>query len=302
MSQFANLEKYNLNQHGDSREQDWWCLLADDFPEYEVFWRRYIVILTSRIDPKILRGDPRWIYFRDSVPELYAKMAMSHYSVFYFLARATRLIQSPRPIFPEDAFYLLDACVDNLKWFFGWTREIIRDLGSEVSFLPSQFPGKDAPKVVHEIQEYRDVMLHNPVLARKIGPGIELIPKRGCLKEVQHSWRQAAGLKEGDWVDSRSLLSGLRASLLSFMCEQWSRIIETLDEKRKTEKFIRILGLHRFLPIPEPDQPSTVQPIAASGQQPMEGNEPFLSEAPSGSFPLDGENWCSEENSTRKAK
>src|SRR2546428_2332668 len=44
------LEKFHLIDDGDNTEQHLWLLLLrDDFPNYELFWRKYVVPVTFRL-------------------------------------------------------------------------------------------------------------------------------------------------------------------------------------------------------------------------------------------------------------
>ena len=53
MGNYDYLDGFNLASHGDHREQEWVSVIAEHFPVYEVFWRRYVVPLTNRVDPRV---------------------------------------------------------------------------------------------------------------------------------------------------------------------------------------------------------------------------------------------------------
>lgn len=250
MSDFENLEKFNLLDHGDYYEKQWWQLVCQDFAAYETFWRRYIVPLTNRVDPSISADSDQWIGTRQDVDSRYEKIAMAHYSVFYYLARATQLVTSPAGYFTKDAFYLLDSCADNVKLFFDSIRSIMRDLGDSAEFLPKQHP-KDYPAEFSEIQSYRDVMLHNPVYGRLVKNGVEFLPEAGRLGEIKWSWRKLATLSANDFVDSRERLKSLRLALAKYLQSMWLKIIAEMDRLWDEDKFKRMLNLERFLPIGE---------------------------------------------------
>src|SRR6267143_1825515 len=127
---YENLERFSLSSHGDNREKPWAKYLLPEFPGYEVFWRRYVVPLTNRIDPQVSQSNnPNlWIRLRESVSSRHERMVMHHYSVFYYLARAMERIRMEQSAeLPEDIFSLLDACGDNVNAFFNSIREILRD-------------------------------------------------------------------------------------------------------------------------------------------------------------------------------
>jgi hypothetical protein len=250
MSDFDNLEKYKLLLHGDPKERTWWPLLSNDFSEYEIFWRRYVVPLTNRIDPAVPEGDEQKIRFRALHSE-YEKMAMTHYSVFYFLARATQKLNSERLEFPEDTLFLLDSCLDNAQAFFKAILVVVADLGGSLH-LPTQSPAKSSD--LGAIRAYRDVLLHNPVIGRVMQPdGEEFLPRLETLDEVKESWKKAFRLSPEQLVSSKVLLSDLRRVLIAYLRQNWAQIIEVLDQLREGGKFRKALKLDGLLPVGSPD-------------------------------------------------
>lgn len=264
MSEFQNLDSFSILSHGDSLERRAWHFLSKDFPNYEVFWRRYIVILTNRVDPSIPASGLEWILTRKDVPDEYEKMAMCHYSIFYHLVRAIEgMEQTPHaPI--EDTFYMLDSCCDNVLLFFKSMNNIAYELGGPHDFLPTQ--KNWLPEVFNEITDYRDTMLHNPLIGRALGEAGELVPRREFLEAVKFSWRKAHRLAPEQIANSRELLTALRAQLLQYLQEQWDGILKVLDGLRDRPKFKEVLKVTRFLPIGAPQVEATfAQPHAASG-------------------------------------
>jgi hypothetical protein len=280
MGDYDNLDKFTLAKHGDRWEQRWAALLQPHFPAYEVFWRRYIVPLTNRIDPSIStpQNADFWIRLRDPVRDVQEQLAMSHFSVFYYLARATARIHEETAIeCPEDIFALLDACGDNVRAFFKSIRKVLEDFGYSIDFLPFQkkemCTQKDLAKLARfrgafvEVEAYRDTILHNPVLGRIVGDSGERLPERQYLKQVQKSWKTVENLPANAFVDTTELFSRLHGEITAFLQEKWTRIIEELDGVREQNKFKQQWSLEeRFLPIRDPEaQPSTFQAFAASG-------------------------------------
>lgn len=277
-SDYANLESFNLLEHGDRREQEWWVEISNAFPAYEVFWRRYIVPLTNRIDATIRLSENRdqWIRFRKDVPDNWAIVGMHHYSVFYFLARAHIKLSSPEYIFPEDVFSLLDACGDNARKFFIKILSIFERLNGPTLSLPTQKKdmcpepniGKSEKErgCFVEVQCYRDVILHCPVLGRAEGVGREFLPRRETLADIKHSWRAAERLTFDQLVDSRELFNRLYKEACAFLEYHWGRIVSTLDQLRETDAFIDQLALRPHLPIQPPETVLSIShSLSASG-------------------------------------
>jgi hypothetical protein len=173
------LSRFNLLTHGDRHEREFWPLLSVRFPSYETLWRRLVVPLTGRVDPKISPALPEWIRLRSNVPRLYEQIAMAHYSVFYFAGRAVMRLSEDRDESicpPEDVFFLLNAAIENLKTFLERMIDFGKDLGHQIfeqSF--SRFPKGFAP--FEEIEAYRNALLHNAVMGRAVGVEKTFLPK-----------------------------------------------------------------------------------------------------------------------------
>jgi len=74
---------YTLEEHGDEFEKMFWPVLRHNFPNYETFWREFVVPLTAR---------PYGIGIRPKVDVCLEDMCMAHYSVYYHLGVARELI------------------------------------------------------------------------------------------------------------------------------------------------------------------------------------------------------------------
>ena len=201
---------------------------------------------------------------------------MYHYSVFYYLGRAAERINSDHTEFPEDVFSLLDACGDNTLAFCILARKLLSDFGLSIRFLPlqkdqlcctvdRQKPSGKRGGIV-EAQEYRDTILHNPVLGRGIQTSRQFLPKREFLEEVKLSWMRASQLTAEQMVESNSLYARLLKETTSFLQETWQVLIQELDTIRETAKFKKQWSIHeQFLPIsPAPDTSGTGRPTADS--------------------------------------
>ena len=283
MGNYDYLDGFNLASHGDHREQEWVSVIAEHFPVYEVFWRRYVVPLTNRVDPRVSFSHDRnlWIRLRDDVRPDCEQMAMHHYSVFYYLARAILQIRVGKGGFPEDVFALLDACGDNVRAFFATMRLIFKDFGVGIDFLPVQKnelcakEERSKPEISRgafvEVQAYRDTILHNPVLGRGMQVSREFLPKREFLRKVRLSWREAARLKPEQLIESEELYSKLLVDCGGFLQGTWETLIVKLDALRETDKFRKQWTLDERFPAVVPPQiiASTSQPFSASGGHPI---------------------------------
>jgi hypothetical protein len=111
--------RFSLMQNGDRYERLWWPLISNDFQEWEKFWIHHVVPLTNRIDDKVPDNDPQKLFLRedDNIDRRVEAMVMANYSVFYFLGRVSAILLAEPHLFPEDAFMLLQAVTENVKYF-----------------------------------------------------------------------------------------------------------------------------------------------------------------------------------------
>jgi len=272
------LTQFNLTDHGDRHERERWPLLLDRFPKYEEFWQLFIVPLTNRTCAEPL--DSSWIRLRPDVPAEWEKLAVCHYSVFYYLSRAAkRRIEcfgenANGPAHPEDVIYLLQTCCENVGDFHDALRAIANDA---VSYLPLQRP-KDFP--FREINAYRNLLLHNPVLGRGELDGETLLPRLPeDLKEIDSwaskftfSWRAVEQLDAQDLISARELLLGFEDGLAKYLNDEWTKLISDLRSRNLHGRFQQILKLPQssaFQRSSRIDADSScatlVQPLAASG-------------------------------------
>jgi hypothetical protein len=271
MSDYDALHGYSLSQHGDNREKELWDLVENKFSAYQVFWRWYIVPLTNRI-VLVDSSSPEWIRLRKGITCQLEQMAMYHYSIFYYLARATQLIRANHP-YPEDVFALFDACSDNLAprvsgelGFFGTIEEIHQRLAKGKLGLPAKnhLRTDNVCPALAAIQKYRDVILHNPVLGRGIYLKREFLPVRTALDGVKLSWRAAGELRQEKWVDFQTLYAELYDGLTTFLEKTWRKIIDAMNvaRERKSSDFNTLWMLQSLLPIRS--APLAVSSVSAS--------------------------------------
>ncbi len=262
------LNDFRLQDQGDRLEKKWWPLVGTEFPSYEVFWRHYVVPFTNRIDSSISRSGREWIRVRRSVPDHYLQVMMGHYSVFYRVGRASEIVARPHIEYPEDVFDLLDSAGDNLKWFLQKLLKVGSDADAKLSVSsPDQFP-KGFDRVFREIKEYRDTLLHNPVLGRAVDVGREYLPIYTKLGDVKELWRSAETLKKDELVESTALVTRLCKECKEALERIWATLLNDLEHSKLWDKLAT----------------TTALPSVQLGDAAMADRNPFYSPAASGTF------------------
>jgi hypothetical protein len=264
MDGLDRLDQFDLGEHGDRHERDFWPLLSNRFPSYEILWRRLIVPLTCRIDPKMAAKPEQWIRLRPGIPPGYEQASMAHYSVFYFLGRAVKRRAEEKTAleYPEDVLFLLDSVGDNFKTF----RRAMNDLAADCGHTIFKSPG-DEGAPFREISAYRDIFLHNTVMGRGVGVEKTYIPKWSAdktaspLDRAKRSWRAAQQLPPGDMIGTDELLDRLIRDVCSTLESSWQTALTVVTSQPFEQKMVKVTGLADYLPLQRPAAPvEWVQP------------------------------------------
>lgn len=260
MKELDPLDRLDLSKHGDRHEREFWPLLSEKFPSYEVLWRRVVVPMTFRVDQKAAMENPKkWIRLRPGLPVKYEEMAMAHYSVFYFLGRAMKRVTEDLKVYehPDDVFFLLHTVSDNFKWFMKAMNSIGSDNGCNIfdRSMVASFPKGFAP--FEEIRDYRDVLLHNPVIGRASDLDNIYLPKwdaeksKSPLERAKQLWSRAETLSASELVSSKDLLSRILGEACGFLEKEWQGVLSKVGHLTFEEKLVTVLRLKEFFPLPE---------------------------------------------------
>jgi hypothetical protein len=258
MDGLDRLDLFRLGEHGDRHEREFWPLLAKLFPSYEILWRRLIVPLTCRVDPKLAASPEHWIRLRPGIPPGYEQVSMANYSVFYFLGRAVKRRAEEKTAleYPEDVLFLLDSVGDNLKHF----RCAMNDLASDCGRVVFNSPREEAPPF-KEISAYRDIFLHNPVIGRGVGVEKTYIPKWSAnksaspLERAKTSWRAAEQLPQADRIGTDELLDRLIREVGLTLESCWQTALSEVIREPFLQMMVKVTGLAEYLPVQGPAAP-----------------------------------------------
>jgi hypothetical protein len=217
-------------------ENELFGLVALEFPNYEIFWQRYVVPCTNRINPNAVSGDIRL----RSDAKRFEKMVMSHYSVFSYFVRATRRLKntSSDDELANIVFFLLNTSIDNLEYFLEEVKDFLADCGLQTSFGQ---PRNDNESIRH-ITDYRGALTHLPVIGRAVNDqGMEMLPIHSVLDKVKDSWLKTQELTESEFRETRVLIEELRSGYAAYLNKKWADVLEHMEKKR--DKFLSLLRI-----------------------------------------------------------
>lgn len=268
---FTSLEQLRLLDHGDAIERYYWPKVSSLLSEYEVFWKKFVVLLTNRVNP-LAYGN--WIMLRDGLSQEYESMLMANYSTFYHCVVAHEQIAIGQKAktdrgfnHPELFFFSARGCLECLTALQAQAGELLRG----ASITP-HFP-KSPDKLIHSIKSYRDVFTHQSHLGRGSQLGRGLIPKLEHLPKSKDDpkllWSYTMGLGANEMTDALDYQSTLWAELAEYLQGTWKGLAVAFEQFRLDPKFINAVNLGPFLPIypgiASNVMPSQTSPIAASG-------------------------------------
>jgi hypothetical protein len=268
---FTNLEQLRLLDHGDAIERFYWPKVSSAISEYEIFWKRFVVLLTNRINPLAFTD---WIMLRDGLPAEYESLLMANYSTFYHCVVSHEQIEIGRKAkaehgfnHPELFFFSAKACLDNLGTLQREARELLKGVSAQIRFPK---PPKD---LIHTVTRYRHVFAHRKHLGRGSQHGRDLIPFLGHLpkseKDPEVPWSCTMSLDENEMTDALDYQTRLWEELAIYLQGTWKALDEAFENFRVEPLFIKAVGLDSFLPIDSEVAnrviPSQVSPVAASG-------------------------------------
>ena len=267
------LSHFELSKHGDTHEREYWRHLSSRFPTYELLWRQFVVPLTYRVVPAVSIRDRVWIRLRADVKPMDERIAMAHYSVFYFTGRAFHRLREHEEDslkYPEDIFFLLVSAQENLKRFLKDVNELAKD--QDRAFLTNEFnrfPKGVAP--FEEIEAYRNAILHNAVLGRASDVTKTFLPRwtpgsdQSALNRAEKSWRKAEQLGSDDLIETRVLFDQLFEQLFLKLEEYWQKALSIFSTGAPASKFAGMIDIAAWnLPAMEL-LGSTPAPVAPSG-------------------------------------
>lgn len=276
---FTNLEQLRLLDHGDAIERFYWPNVASWLSEYEVFWKRFVVLLTNRVDP-FTHMD--WIMLRDGLKPEYESLLMANYSTFYHCVVAHEQIAIGRKAkadhgfnHPQLFFFSARTCIENLEVLQAQAGKLLRRAN-----ITQRFP-KSPDKIIHAITSYRDVFAHRSHLGRGSQHGRGLIPVLRHLpaskKDPDLPWSYTKSLGENEMTDALDYQSMVWEELANYLQGVWKGLAEAFERFRLDAIFINDVRLAAFLPIyagiSSNVLPSQVNPQGASGMMIYKGKK-----------------------------
>lgn len=152
--------RWTLREHGDFDEQHFGHYLASSLPNYEEFWATFIVPLTKR---------PQAITFRPDVDPLLQRMAEAHYSVFWHLVAAHRLIKMAEK--PPGKMALL---FDSILFHMSVATEMVEDFLFIWAQIESRFENRrlsgvsplSVDEAVAKVKKFVDSSTYQKALGR----------------------------------------------------------------------------------------------------------------------------------------
>jgi hypothetical protein len=241
---------FNLLNNGDNNEREAYPLfIKDRFPSYEIFWQKFIVQLTNRvenhndinltIDSKLIARFPL-----ESIEKIHERMAISqlHYSALIMLLKAYKQIAPASKNLDslENCFSHLYSALDISAELFARYERLKNNLPiTDDSFDPitsvdqskkirRDWQRNKYPADIEDIRHYRNMMLHGQMFACSATPeaGFLSLPNVGKMENYL-DWRTVfESYRTGhtqDFMWSKDIAEKSFDIVVDFLEQEWKR-------------------------------------------------------------------------------
>ena len=118
---------WGLDKDGDRIEKRWWQQVKVRFPHYQDLWSQHVAPLTGA----------DYLYVREAVPELLAKLATASYSVFVHLAGCHQQLD---PVFRDPDLFATEGVYIFYSRLYS-AQQALRRFVTEVADVQNEYNG-----------------------------------------------------------------------------------------------------------------------------------------------------------------
>lgn len=235
---------WSLIEHGDAEvEKTWWPRLGPLFPNYEVFWRSYVVPQTFRMI------DPANVMLRPDSPPILRDLANANFGTFQYIAHATEaldnLVDQVNVPTLSTFFNMLYAARRCVARFFAASRKVAGEYGGpqinaeEARFRTLGLSGAwdSYDEAARLVDAYHGALTHEPVLIR-VG---DLIPAGKWVREfsdVAQLPRLTESILRQKFSPASAVAGGLHSSFLANLNDLWSGILREMAQLPRLQELI----------------------------------------------------------------
>lgn len=176
------VSKTFFSNDGDINERVFWPFLNETFPNCEMFWSRFVVPLTKRIQSEIQDPNER-IRKRDGVSIDIERMTLLHYSMFLNLVYAHNHLRDFRLSSFEDFYIHLASACDLTEDFLLKVYSLILECSGSKSVILEEINKKEFLELVEKWYEDSYLKDHRKFVEKAKSIEIVLLNKRTVLDE-----------------------------------------------------------------------------------------------------------------------
>jgi hypothetical protein len=174
---------------GDDYERTYWSFFNESFPNCELFWRKFIVPYTKRIEPQ---ANDRLLQ-RDGISEDLFNLGLTHYSMFINLIYAHNHMREPRLSSFEDFYVHLGTTCDLVEAFLCRSYLMLLGCSNRTSNALKQRNKAEFLEITGNWFDSNYLKEHNNYVSRQKPIMIHLSRRDEILNEyfqTDESWKQ----------------------------------------------------------------------------------------------------------------
>lgn len=175
------ISKIYFFNSGDSNEQKHWATFTERFPNLQLFWRKFVVPATLRIERQ--PNDPEGIRHRPTIDNAIWEMVYSHYNVFLHLIDASEHLKLPVISSFRDFYSHLVSASDLAQNFLLKTYTIVLDCRGTKSTVFQGLSREDFLRYAGEWYDKRYSKIYEHYLAKGKWSSIALPTREDIVSE-----------------------------------------------------------------------------------------------------------------------
>ena len=221
--------QWRLADHGDRLERAFGLLFGEQFPSYEIYWRKYSVPLTKREDAEYshhFKSDKDLAKLDPPRTKFDLDLATLHYATFWHLCAAYRLRHlDDEPVMELDTFVhcitRLSSARDTAAAFAG----IAHRMGPKAKRAREAWFNAKPSKPMQLLGAYRNFLVHGaPFMQLDVNGMYPLYPRIGREARYHNNWR--GGYRTRDFAMPPAIVDSAWAWCLRYVELTWRAVLK----------------------------------------------------------------------------
>jgi len=219
--------QWRLANHGDALEKSFWPLFGNEFPSYEIYWRKYSVPLTKRDGATYshhFKSDKELAKLSPARTKFDIDLAKLHYATLWHLTAVYRLRHLDDLLLELDSFThcitRLSSARDTAAAFAG----IAHLMGTDPEKARRAWWNAHPNERMKQLGMYRNHLVHGaPFTQLDVGGLSPLYPRIGREARYHNDWR--GGFRKSDFARPEAIVDTAWSWCLRYVEQAWRAVL-----------------------------------------------------------------------------